>query len=62
MIVNYVNKRDAIDYIKEHYSKIKVQELNDVLNWLGLEPNQYKTKDIKYATVIKALEELKSVK
>lgn len=55
LIVNFNNNRNldgAIYYIETNRSKLRVSELNDVLEWAGRTPKDYKGKDRKIEAVL----------
>jgi len=47
MIVNYRWLEDAIYFIETNQSKLRVSELNEVLEWAGRNPKEFKGKDRK---------------
>lgn len=55
LIVNFNNSRNldgAIYYIETNRSKLRVPELNDVLEWAGRNTNDYKGKARKIEAVL----------
>ncbi len=59
MIVNCNNEGhldDAIYYIKNNQTKLKIADLNDALEWAGRNPRNYRGKDRKIEELLYYLE------
>ena len=56
LIVNYRNLEDAVEYIRQNKSKIRVDELNDALRWAGINPKKCGNKESKIYVLIDYLE------
>lgn len=58
IVVAYNDERrlkDAIDFIEDNSSKIKVKELNKALEWAGKNPKEYKGKYNKMKAILNYL-------